>query len=101
MLGLFYSLALHMHRSLGAWPNSIGEQGFPPPLVAHVNLTQWFTVALICFGVFVCPLVILASLFLPRWRRLIPYFAIYVLSFGICWGLMQLAPKQFLYWWAD
>ena len=24
MLALFYSLAVHMHQSLGAWPSSIG-----------------------------------------------------------------------------
>jgi hypothetical protein len=33
MLVLFYSLAVHMHRSLGEWPASIGERGFPAALI--------------------------------------------------------------------
>ena len=39
MLALFYSLALHMHQSLGGWPTSIGERGFPPALVVHSAIT--------------------------------------------------------------
>ena len=38
MLGLFYSLALHMRFRLGDWPSSIGVRGFPPLLVTHGEL---------------------------------------------------------------
>src|SRR5689334_18295539 len=38
MLLLFYSLAFHMHRALHGWPTSIGERGFPEPLVTHCSI---------------------------------------------------------------
>ena len=37
-LGLFYSLAIHMYESLGAWPVSIGEAGFPLSLIIHAAI---------------------------------------------------------------
>jgi hypothetical protein len=40
--GLFYSLAVHMRQSLGAWLSSIGECGFPPLLVTHAAVTVNF-----------------------------------------------------------
>src|SRR5882724_12986488 len=101
MLGLFYSLALHMYWSLGGWPTSMGERGFPAPLLVHVNVTVYFFIALILFGTFVLPVAILVCLLRGTWRRFIPYFALYALLFGICWAVMQLAPEPFLYWWRD
>lgn len=101
MLCLFYSLALHMYWSLGEWPKSIGEQGFPAPLIAHAYVTMHFFIALIWFGMFVLPMAILVGLLRPSWRRFVPYLALYALMFCVCWGLMQLAPEPFLYWWRD
>src|SRR4051794_41179443 len=92
LLGLFYSLPLHMHRSLGGWPASIGERGFPPSLVAHVNVTVYYFEALILLGMFIWPLAFLVCLLIPRWRRVVPYLAFYALIFLVCWGIMQLAP---------
>jgi hypothetical protein len=90
-----------MHQSLGAWPTSIGERGFPPLLAAHETITVDFCIAFILFIVFVLPVAILVCLLVPHWRRLVPYFALNALLFVICWGLMQVAPEQFLYWWRD
>jgi hypothetical protein len=101
MLGLFYTLALHMYRSLGGWPTSIGERGFPASLVAHANITMYFFIALIWFGIFILPAAILVCLLRQPWRRFVPYFGLYALAFLVCWGLMQLAPDAFLYWWRD
>jgi hypothetical protein len=101
MLVLFYSLALHMYWSLGAWPTSIGERGFPAPLVAHANIDMYFFITNIWFGMFVLPVAILVGLLRPSWRRFVPYLALYALVFCACWGLMQLAPAPFLYWWRD
>ncbi|MBL9170897.1 MAG: hypothetical protein JNN07_24405 [Verrucomicrobiales bacterium] len=101
MLGLFYSLAFHMHRSLGGWPMSIGERDFPASLIAHAYLTTYFFIGLIWFGMFVVPVAMLACLLRPRWRRSLRYWALYALVFCLCWGLMQLAPEPFLYWWRD
>src|SRR6266581_5662282 len=47
MLALFYSLAIHMRQSLGAWPASIGEHGFPARLITHGFIaTNYFSVLL-------------------------------------------------------
>ena len=35
MLALFYSLAIHLHHYLGAWPTSIGDRDFPQALRTH------------------------------------------------------------------
>ena len=65
MLGLFYSLALHMYRTLGGWPTSIGEHGFPASLITHANLTMYFFIALVWFGMFVLPFAILVACYVP------------------------------------
>jgi hypothetical protein len=101
MLAMFYSLAFHMYRSLGAWPASIGERGFPPSLLAHANVALYFFITLIWFGMFIWPVAVLVSLMVPRWRRAVPYLALYAVLFLVCWGIMQLAPEQFLLWWGD
>lgn len=101
LLALFYSLALHMYWRLGDWPKTIGEQGFPASLITHANITMYCFIALILFGMFILPVAILVCLLRPAWRRFVPYFALYGLVFCVCWGLMQLAPEPFLYWWRD
>jgi hypothetical protein len=101
MLGLFYSLAIHMHHALGAWPNSMDETGFPHLLIIHVTVTGVFFVAWFLSSILVVPVAIVACLLVRRWRRGLPYFAWCALMFFVCRGLMQLAPGQFLDWWRD
>jgi hypothetical protein len=100
-LGLFYSLAFHMHRALGRWPDGIGEAGFPSSLTTHAYIaTTYFWIAIL-ISVFTVPLAIVACLVIPQWRRFVPYFALYAFVFVASILLMQLAPAQFLYWWND
>jgi hypothetical protein len=47
MFGLFCSLALHMHRSLGGWPQGIGELGFSRALAFHATVATDYCVALV------------------------------------------------------
>ena len=101
MLILFFSLAAHMYWSLGGWPTSIGERGFPPPLIAHVYVTSYFFMALIWFGMFIWPTAMLFCAVIRECRSAVPYLLLYALLFLGCWGLMQLAPERFLYWWRD
>jgi hypothetical protein len=101
MLVLFYSLALHMYQTLGGWPTSIGERGFPPHLVLHATTTMYVFVVLICITVFLLPVALLVCAVVRRLRYLLPYFGVYALGCIVCVGLMQLAPTQFLYWWRD
>jgi hypothetical protein len=101
MLGLFYSLAFHMYRSLGGWPSSIGERGFPGPLVVHAHVAMYSFMVPMWFGMFVWPVAIFGCLFRRSWYRFVPYLALYALFFVLCLGLMDLAPEPFLYWWWD
>jgi hypothetical protein len=101
MLGIFYSLAFHMRFTLGAWPASIGDRGFPAALSAHGRLAWDYCAGLLLASMVVLPLGILVCLFVARWRRFVPYFALYALLYLACWGLMLLAPAPFLNWWWD
>lgn len=100
-LGLFYSLAIHMHRSLGGWPTAIGEAGFPPALLIHATIATsyfWF----LAIGSFVAlPISILFSLLVSGLRHIVPYLALHAFSFVVTVMLMQLAPEAYLYWWRD
>jgi hypothetical protein len=101
MLVLFYSLAVHMDWSLGEWPASIGERGFPAWLIFHGKVTMYFFMTIIWFGMFILPFLILACLFVFELRHFARYLALSALCFGVCWGLMLLAPAPFLKWWRD
>src|SRR5262245_52656495 len=85
MLLLFYSLAVHMYWSLGAWPTSIGERGFPRPLIAHGYVTMWFFIALIWFGIFIWPMALLICSIARNYRSAVPYLVLYALCFLGCW----------------
>ena len=101
MLGWFYSLAVHMHWSLGAWPSSIGEAGFPPRLVMHARIAWRICEAVTALIIFGLPLPLLVCALVPPWRRFVPALALMVVFFFLCWGLMFLAPAPFLNWWWD
>jgi len=101
MLTLFYSLAIHMRQSLGGWPNSIGEGGFPPSLVIHAGVTVDFFTLMLLSSVFIAPVVVFVCLAVDRWNRYAPYVALYAALFFVGWALMHLAPEPFLYWWRD
>ena len=101
MLVLFYTLALHMRWQLGAWPASIGEDGFPPLLLAHSFAAGICYVFFLLFTFLAWPWGVLLCLLIRKWRAALGYLAVYGLSWIACAGLMQLAPSQFLYWWRD
>jgi hypothetical protein len=99
-LGLFYSLAIHMHQSLGKWPAYIGTGGFPLALRTHSEA------AVIGFGILIQSLIILplplfVSIFVPRWQKFAPYLAVYGASAMIGLVLTMFAPPPFLTWWRD
>jgi hypothetical protein len=98
---LFYSLALHMRHSLGAWPTSIGEHGFPPSLLTHASIATNCFEALIIGSIAVWPVAFLLCLVIRRWRVGIYYLGIYASACLVCVGAMLLAPSPFLNWWMD
>ena len=101
MLVLFYSLAIHIYQSLGHWPESIGDRGFPPSLVNHANVTWEYFEALLLLTLFGLPVTVIVCLLVRRWRRFVLYLGVHAISYIISWGLVLLAPSQFLNWWWD
>ena len=101
MLGLFYSLVLHMHWRLGRFPGSIGNNGFPASLSRHGDWTWTYCSVLSGGSLFAVPALILIALAVPRWRRWAIVPAVHGLTLLACWGLMLLAPNAFLHWWWD
>ena len=98
---LFCSLAIHMHQRLGGWPERIGTHGFAPGLLLHDKIQALYLSYLFGFSIFVAPFLTLVCLIIDRWRFLVPYFLVHIVSLPVFLGLMQLAPKGYLYWWWD
>lgn len=102
MLGLFYSLAVHMHRSLGSWPRYIDMHGFSPSLRAHAELATGCFGVLLLINLVVFPVVLPGVLLLcfidRRLRGGLFYVGLYALSFAVAFELMLLAPPPFLNW---
>ena len=72
MLGIFYSLALHMWSVLGGWPSSIGNRGFPAALAWHGDLAIAYSGLLLQFSMVLVPLALLWCSFSERRRRALP-----------------------------
>jgi|TARA_B110000263_G_scaffold206763_1_gene187852 hypothetical protein len=98
---LFYSLAIHMCQSLDGWPERIGTDGFSAALLMHDQIQGAYISCLLLFTIFVVPAIILVCLLVSRWRHLVVYFVVHLVSLPVCYGLMQLAPEGYLYWWWD
>ena len=101
MLALFYSLAIHLHHHLGAWPQSIGDRDFPQSLITHERVAESYFMVLMLFSVFVWPIAYISCLVIRPWRACLYYLGVYALSFLLCFGAAWLAPSQFWNWWLD
>lgn len=101
MLGLFYSLAINMYQSLGGWPNTIGDHGFSSQLKIHANLALGYFAVITLFNIFILPIVIFIFLCFSKGRELLFLLGIYAFMNALSLGLIDLAPRQFLYWWWD
>lgn len=98
---LYYSLAIHMYFSLGQWPKSIGESGFPGGLVVHANIQMFYFIVLMLLAICVLPVAALAFRCNVRLRAFSLYCLASSATFFLSFALMQIAPAQFLYWWWD
>ena len=100
-LGLFYSLAFHMHRALGGWPRVIGMRDFPEDLVLHAEFAQHAFGSLL-LGTFVAlPIGLLLCALVPRLRPGLRILGVYGVTSGAALVAMALAPGPFLSWWWD
>ena len=100
-LSLFYSLAMHMHRSHGGWPVTFGDEGFPQGLAMHTDLAYFTFGSLLLACLFIVPIAILLCACVPRMRPGMGYLGVYALTSGAALGAMMLAPDPFLSWWWD
>ncbi len=100
LLALYYSLACDMYLTLGGWPPSIGERGFPPHLLSHATVGTSFFVLTI-WSILVWPILWGICLLIPIFRSLRIYLGVYVITLALSYGLMLLAPSKFEYWWID
>lgn len=101
VLALFYSLAIHMHRSLGGWPDSIGMRGFPSGLVTHADVAVGSFGILLLACLTAWPVALLLSASIRPLRGAVFYLGAFAVSCLACFAAMALAPAPFLYWWWD
>ena len=94
---LFYSFAIHMHQSLEGWPKRIGTEAFPQALFIHDQIQSSYISCLLFFTIFVVPVITLVRLFVSRWRHLVVYFLIHLVSLPVYY-VLQFAPDGYLYW---
>ena len=101
LLGLFYSLAVHMHQTLGGWPASIGNNGFSSSLNIHDGVTSWYFGLTLLLNLTLMPLLMLISTGLRQTRGALYYLGMNAVVFCVANGAMNLAPAPFLNWWWD
>jgi len=92
MAGLFYSLALHMHRHLGGWPAALGTGGLPPSLETHAQLAVGTFGLLFLVNALGLPLMFATCAAVPRWRGGLFILGAYAMSSCLSFGVMLLAP---------
>ena len=101
MVIMFYSLAIHVRLSLGQWPQSIGDVGFPSGLIMHERIAGNYVFGPLLVSLFIWPLAVFLCWWVSSWRRFIAYQTIHALSFLVGFGAICLAPSSFLNWWWD
>lgn len=97
----FFSLAWHMFRALGGWPDSIGMAGFPDDLIAHADAALAYFGIFLAGSVIVWPLAFGVALAVRRLRGALVPLGTYAIAFAASLSAMALAPSRFLYWWWD
>ena len=101
MLGLYYSMAMHMWITLGQWPG-IGENGFPLGLLIHARILQYYAEGWIIWSVFCLPLAIIFTVLARKRFQITKCLAFQLLAFAVVLSVMNhLVPAGFLNWWRD
>lgn len=101
MVGLFYSLAVHMRTSLNGWPASLGTAGFSPALETHASIAFGCFTWLMVVQFAGWPIGFLSCLLVRRWNAGLFYLGVTAISFALGVGVMALAPSGFHFWWWD
>ena len=69
IVALFYSLAIHLRWSLGKWPATIGDEGFPLALKNHATLAINYYLVLWGVSLIRWSAAFVVSLLNAPWRR--------------------------------
>lgn len=96
---LFYAFVSHLRISLGRWP-AFGQQLETWPWGFYDQVVRQGASALVG-SLYIAAAVLIACLFLRRWRHLSVYSAAYGASVAMAFGAMFLAPHSFLNWFFD
>jgi len=100
-LCLFYSLAIHMHSSLGGWPGNIGRSGLPGDVLRHEGFTSFAFGSLLIGCMFAWPIAFILCSVTEKMRPGLRYLGIYALASGVAFLAMEFAPAPYLEWWWD
>lgn len=100
-LALFYSLAIHMHKSLGKFPEVIGYRGFSSALKSHADWAIGYFGYLFIFTFLIWPVLFVLFTKVKALSRFTGQVAAVGISFWLSFALTFLAPPEFLYWWWD
>lgn len=98
---LVSTFAVHMHSSLGGWPASLGDHGFPARLIVHGEVAYFLFGALLLGLLFNLPAGLVVCSLVPRLRSALQPLALHAGASLVALLLLQLAPEPFLDWWWD
>lgn len=98
---IFFSLALHMHSSLGQWPESLGNHGFSHALNVHAEVASNYFSCFLLFAIFIWPVLVASFAIIARLKNYLPQIMALGLSFWVFVPWIFLAPSDFLNWWWD
>jgi hypothetical protein len=101
MLVLFYSLVIHMYQSLGGWPTSVGEHGFPPSLIIHDFIAGGFFFVSLLVTFFIWPSPFCYVCWFDAGGASAYYLGVYGRVSAVCFAATSLAPTGFLDWLRD
>ena len=97
-LGLYWSLAIHLHLSFGGWPEMYETTGFSSALLLHAKIQYNYLMFLSLLTLFVCPVMFLLCLLIKRLKKLVIYPSLQILG-GILFILQMLfAPDGYTDW---
>ena len=96
---LFYTFVVQVRLSLGRWPE-FGQhlQGWS---FAFYDQATRFVAGALVGSLYLVPVILIAFLFIRRWRHVSVYAAAYGVAVCIAIGAMFLAPHAFLNWYFD
>jgi Na+/phosphate symporter len=100
---LVASLALHMHQSLGGWPEFIGtpDGEFSTALAVHAHVAYGVFGSMMVASVIVLPIFAVVLAAVPQYRSSLRYLCAYGSTSLAAFGTLYILPQGFQYWWWD